>query len=370
MVAAPNAHDFEMATMNSEIRRPTLEDVAKLAGVSLGSASRALSVPDQVKPKTLAQVQRAVEELGYVSNGAARALASRRTRTIGAIYPTMQNPAFVESLHALQRSLWDQHYQVVLGCHEYFPEREYEVVRTVVERGVDGVVLVGTAHEDRVFDLLKQWRIPVVLTWQLDDMPYGKNIGFDNWQATYDMTREALALGHRRIGVVCGPRADNQRARQRVAGTADAMKELGLTLPEALVFEEAFSIQGGRRALRRMLQLLEPPTVLICHTDMQALGVLHECELRHIQVPADLSVTGMDDIELSELAHPPLTTVRVPTREIGELAAKCVVDLIEKRTMADTLSVPCSVVMRASLGPVPADGIAHAVHRHRLQPDQ
>src|SRR4051812_29440760 len=154
-----------MAAMtNLDPPRPTLEDVAKLAGVSLGSASRALSVPDQVKPKTLASVKRAVEQLGYVSNGAARALASKRTYTIGAVYPTMYNQAFVESLHTLQQTLWGFNYQLVLAIHEYHPEREYEVVRSIVERGVDGVVLVATSHTESVFDLIRHRRLPLVVT--------------------------------------------------------------------------------------------------------------------------------------------------------------------------------------------------------------
>ena len=145
-------------------KRPTLEDVARLAGVSLGTASRALSVPDQLKRKTLTQVQRAIEQLGYVSNGAARTLASKRTRTIGAIYPTMYNPAFVDSLQTLQQTPWNLNYQLLFAVHEYIPEREYDVVRTVVEHGVDGVVLVGTSHEERVFDLMRRRRIPLVRT--------------------------------------------------------------------------------------------------------------------------------------------------------------------------------------------------------------
>jgi LacI family transcriptional regulator len=338
---------------NLDPPRPTLEDVAKLAGVSLGSASRALSVPDQVKPKTLAQVKRAVEQLGYVSNGAARALASKRTRTIGAIYPTMYNPAFVESLHTLQQTLWAMNYQVVLAIHEYIPEREYDVVRAVVERGVDGVVLVGTAHEDRVFDLMRQRRIPLVLTWQLDEPRYGECIGFDNWRATYDMTREVLARGHKRIAVVCGYMAHNQRARQRVDGTADAMKEKGLLLSSDLVFETPFSIQGGRDAVRKIVGLEERPTALICHTDLQAIGALHECKVHGIRVPEDMSITGMDDIELAELMDPPLTTIRVPTKEIGILAARRIVELAEKRPNMEKLSVECTIVIRESLGDVP-----------------
>lgn len=338
----------------SDPPRPTLEDVAKLAGVSLGSASRALSVPDQVKPKTLALVKRAVEQLGYVSNGAARALASRKTHTIGAIYPTMYNPAFVDSLQTLQQTLWGLNYQVVLAIHEYKPEREYDVVRAVVERGVDGVVLVGTSHEDRVFDLMRQRRIPLVLTWQIGESRYGECIGFDNRQATYDMTREVLARGHERIAVVCGTRANNPRAVQRVAGTADAMREAGFELTEDCVIEEPFSLEGGRDAVRRLAAMAQRPTALICHTDLQAIGAMYECGVLGLRVPEDLSITGMDDIELAALMNPPLTTIRVPTKEIGVLAARRIVGMAEQRKFDDPATVACEIVLRESLGKAPA----------------
>ncbi|OUL99460.1 LacI family DNA-binding transcriptional regulator [Variovorax sp. JS1663] len=334
--------------------RPTLEHVAKLAGVSLGSASRALSVPDQVKPKTLASVRRAVEQLGYVSNGAARALASRRTYTIGAVYPTMYNQAFVESLHTLQQTLWGYNYQLVLAIHEYDPDREYEVVRAIVERGVDGVVLAATSHADRVFDLIRQRRLPLVVTWQSDEPRYGQSVGFDNRRATYEMTRRVLGHGHHDIAVVCGSRMHNQRARQRVQGTIDAMKEAGLELRPDRIVEVPFSIEGGRTALRQLAGGKGRPTALICHTDLQAIGVLHECRALGIRVPEDLSVTGMDDIELSALTTPGLTTLQVPTREIGRLAARRIVGMIENETVTDPTELDCPIVLRDSLGPVPS----------------
>lgn len=338
---------------NSQSTRPTLQDVAKLAGVSLGTASRALSVPDQLKPKTLAQVRRAIEQLGYVSNGAARALASNRTHTIGAVYPTMYNQAFVESLHTLQQTLWDFNYQLILAIHEYKPEREYEVVRSIVERGVDGLILVGTSHAENIYDLVRHRRLPLVVTWQLGDTRYGECVGFDNRKATYDLTKQVLARGHRDIAVVCGSRQHNERVRQRVQGNVDAMKEAGLELRADWVIEEPFSIEGGRDAVRQLAARDVRPTALLCHTDLQAIGALHECGLLGIRVPEDMSITGMDDIELAALTKPALTTLRVPTKEIGVLAARRIVSMIEEKVLEDEVALECPVVLRDSLGPVP-----------------
>lgn len=331
-------------------RRATLEDVAKLAGVSLGSASRVITNPSQVKARTREAVLRAAEQLAYVSNGAARALASKRTRTIGAVYPSMMNQAFVESLNALQDTLWTANYQVVLGVHEYVEDREHRVVRAILERGVDGLVLVGTAHDPATFQLIMQRRLPLVMTWQIADVAYGRCVGFNQWKPLFDLTKVVLAKGHKHIAVVCGPLANNDRARQRVAGTVDAMKEAGLELRPDWIVEQPFSIQGGRDAARRLMHGSQRPTVIMCHTDLQALGVMHECARDGFVVPDDISVTGMDDIALAEMASPPLTTIRVPTRRIGMLAAKKIVDMIEERGPVENTDTPCEIIVRESLG--------------------
>src|SRR5690606_27262623 len=141
-------------------RRPTLADVARLAGVSLGSASRVLSVPDQVKPATREKVEHAVAQLGYIRDGAARALASRRTHTIAAVYPTLNNPIFAHSTHAMQQALWRLGYQLLIASHEYHADDEPAVIRAIVERGVDGLIMVGTDHSEEVYTLLRRRALP------------------------------------------------------------------------------------------------------------------------------------------------------------------------------------------------------------------
>ena len=142
-------------------RRPTLADVARLASVSLGSASRTLSAPDQVRPATREKVERAVKQLGYIRDGAARALASRRTHTVGAIYPTLNNPIFAHSTEALQQTLWERGYQLLIASHEYHVEDAPAMIRSVVERGVDGLIMVGTDHDADIFALLRQRGLPM-----------------------------------------------------------------------------------------------------------------------------------------------------------------------------------------------------------------
>jgi LacI family transcriptional regulator len=353
---SPGAHrGFEdgFAAMSSE-RRSTLEDVARLAGVSLGSASRALSVPDQVKPATLAKVQQAVAQLGYVRNGAAQALASRRTRTVATIYPTLSNPIFSVSIHELQQTLWKFGYQLLVASHEYQPVREIELLRTIVERGVDALVLVGTDHAIEVFELARQYALPYVMTWSIDGSNHPHCIGFSYYDAAFDLASLVVKKGHRRIALCNGFESSNERARSRASGTRAALRAAGLTLDPSLVTEQPFDFEGGREAVRLFMALQTPPTALICGTDLQAIGAIDACRRLGIRVPEDLSITGFDDIEHAAIVVPPLTTVQVPTKEIGVLAARRVVALMEGQTLQPAPPLETHVIERESLGPAPS----------------
>lgn len=340
--------------MNTPIRRPTLADVAKLAGVSLGSASRALSMPAQVKPSTLARVNQAVMQLGYIRDGSARALASRRTRTIGAVYPTLNNPIFAHSTHSMQQTLWGMGYQLLIASHEYHRDDEADVVRLTVERGVDGLILVGTDHADTVFSLLHQRSLPYVLTWSTDDSHYPHCVGISNYQASYELAKRVLAHGHRRIALCGGPIEHNERARGRRNGVLAALAEQGLSIPPRWLVEQPFSYEGGHLAIRELWSQSTRPTALFCGTDLLAMGALHECRIQGIAVPEELSIIGFDGIEEAEMMQPPLTTVRIPAHEIGQRAAHRIVALIKGQSLPAQPPLPAEILERPSLGTAPA----------------
>ncbi len=330
-------------------KRTTLEDVARLAGVSLGSASRSLSVPGEVRPDTLERVQRAVSQLGYVRNGAAQALASRRTKTIAAIYPTLDNPIFAVSIQSLQETLWGLGYQLIVASHDYKPEREVDLLRAIVERGVDGIVLVGTDHADAVYDLQRQYQLPYVLSWAVDDKRAGQCVGFSYLDAAQRMAGLVVEHGHTRIALCPGIAEGNERVRARIQGTRATLKAHGLELRGDWIVERPFTFEGGRSAIAQLFQTDDRPTALICGTDIQAVGAIGECRDRGIRVPGELSITGSDDIGLASLVEPRLTTVHVPTSEIGRLSAQRVVDLIEGRCTDAPAALQTTLIQRESL---------------------
>jgi LacI family transcriptional regulator len=317
--------------MKQVIKTATLADVAALAGVSLGSASRALSVPEEVKPGTLEKVNQAVAQLGYVKNGAAQALASKKTHTIAAIYPTLDNPIYASSVNALQKSLWKIGYQLLIASHEYDRTREVKAVQTMVERGVDGIILVGTDHDDAVFEMLSRRQIPYVLSWSTDATSYPHCVGFSNQQASFEMAKLILAKGHQKIAVCTGFIAHNERARARVAGTLLGLEQVGLTVPSEYIVEAPLSIEGGKEGFRKLWNLKNHPTVIVFGNDLQAIGAIDESRNLGVRIPEDVSITGFDDINLASIVNPPLTTIRVPINDIGIRSAQMISDLISSK---------------------------------------
>lgn len=334
--------------------RATLADVARLAGVSLGSASRALSVPDKVKPSTLQKVREAVLRLGYIRDGSARALASRRTRTIGAIYPTLNNPIFAHSTHSMQQTLWSLGYQLLIASHEYHIDDELAVIQATMERGVDGIIMVGTDHSETVFGLLAQYRMPYVLTWSTDDSSYPHCVGISNFQAAFDLGRAVMDVGHRKIAVCGGEVSRNERARGRRNGLIAAMVERGLNIRDEWRVIAAFSYQGGRDGFRRLWEQPERPTAIVFGTDLQAIGALYEARRMGLSVPDDVSILGFDGIEEGQLMQPSLATVELPAHEIGRLAALRMVALLEEESLEPAMPLAHALRLGDSLGPPPA----------------
>lgn len=328
--------------------KPTLRDVARLAGVSLGSASRALSNPDQVKPATLAKVDDAVRQLQYVMDGAARALALRRTFSVAAIFPTLNNPIYADSIQALQQRLNAFGYQLIIASHEYDRERELSSVRNLIERGVEGIFLVGTDHDPAVFDLLQVSQRPYVLMWSVDDCQAHCAVGFCNVRGGELVADHLLGLGHRDVAILTGHRQYNERTRYRIQGVRKRFAEQGLEVPENRIIEQPFSIDGGRAGLEQLLQMSPRPTALICTTDLLALGASEQAKRCGIEVPAQLSITGFDDISFSALASPSLTSVSIPIFEIGRISADTLIAQIEGVEVARVTELDIALVARQS----------------------
>lgn len=332
-----------------------LGDVARRAGVSTASVSRVLNDPDRVSPRIRSRVEMAIAELGYVPHGAARALASRRTRIVGAIVPTLDNAIFAACINALQRRLARAGHTLLIACSDYEQSEELHETRALVGRGVEGLMLVGTRHDQRLYELLDSRRIPFVNTWTYaSDAPH-PCIGFDNQRAAAQIAEHLLALGHRRIAMVAGETRHNDRAEARVRGVRAALAARGLQLPPEFLIEQPYGIREGREALRQLWQLPEQPTAVIGGNDVLAFGVLLEAIAQGIPVPGTLSVTGFDDLPLASHIQPPLTTVHVPSADLGRLAAEFLLARIEGQQPLARHELDVGLVVRATTAPPPKD---------------
>lgn len=331
-----------------------LSDVARAAGVSLSTASRALSEPGLVRRDTREHVKSIASMLGYVPHGAARALATRRSRTVGAIFPPVDNPIFAAATQALAHELAGAGYTLLLATHEYDPEAEVAATRALLERGVDGLVLIGLDHAPALYQLLARSGVPYELTWSLDPSGYHHCVGVAHRIASARITQHLLDLGHREFAVIAGVTAHNDRARERLSGTREALAGRGIELRADRVIEAQFSVAQGRRALLELIERAPGFSALICGNDTLALGALTECVRRGLRVPETLSVAGFDDIEMASEITPALTTVHVPAADIGRLAGARMLARIAGRNVPTLEEVRAELVVRRSTGRAPA----------------
>ena len=332
---------------------PTLNDVAKAAGVSTATVSRCLNSPERVVESTRKRVMHAVESLGYTPNFAARVMAANRSFTIGAIIPTMDNAIFARGLQEFQDQLRESGYTLLVSSSAYDPEVEREQIRTLVARGADGLLLIGYARDAEIYNYLEQHQIPSLVAWSYDPRVQRPSVGFSNTAAMGELARKVILAGHRQIAMISGKTKGNDRAQSRVEGVRFAMTENSLDPDTLTLIETTYEIEKGAEALRKLMNLSPRPTVVICGNDVLAAGALREARNLGIQVPEQLSITGFDDIELAEIVSPSLTTVHVPHREMGRKAAQELVEMVEGRSEGRSVCIDTRMVVRHSLAGPP-----------------
>jgi LacI family transcriptional regulator len=330
----------------------TVRDVASAAGVSMATVSRVLNDKPSVDQDLRKRVTSAVTRLGYTPHAAARALASQRSRTIGAVIPTLENINFAVGVAALQRRITEAGYTLLLGSSNYDRAEELRQVRALAAHGVAGMMLVGGRHAPALYELLRTKRIPFVNTWVLDARH--PCVGFDNREIGRTLARHLLDLGHVRFGVISQVAAKSDRAAERVIGIREVLAARGVAMPEERLVERPYKIVEGGEALCDLMRSATPPTAVICGTDMLAFGALIAARQVGIVVPRDLSVAGINDVEYAGNLTPPLTTIRLPADEIGDRAAEYLLGCIDRRPMIATSRVPFELVVRASTAVVTA----------------
>ena len=324
----------------------TLHDVAKLAGVAPITASRALNTPQQVSPEVRQKVGDAVARTGYVPNLLAGGLASRRSRLVAAVVPTISGPVFLETIQALTEGLAERGYQLMLGQSGYSGSREDPLLEAIIGRRPDGIVLTGILHSTEGRRRLLAAGIPVVETWDLTPTPIDMLVGFSHEAVGRAVARFLHAKGRRRLAVVTG---DDERARRRTSAFQAAAQELGMATPAAAVVAAPTTLKSGRQGLAELLRDSPDIDAVFCSSDLLALGVMTEARVKGIDVPGQLAVVGFGDLEFAADVDPALTTVHIKGAAIGQQAARFIVDRAEGREVEQrVIDIGFSIVERQS----------------------
>jgi len=326
--------------------RITLADVAKLAGVSAITASRALNTPDRVSPDALQRVREAIARTGYVPNMLAGGLASTRSRLVAAVVPTIAGPVFLETIQALTEALAESGYQLMLGQSGYANSREDALLDAIIGRRPDGIVLTGIMRSPEGRRRLLAAGIPVVETWDLTPTPIDMLVGFSHEKVGATAAEYLYAHGHRRLAIVT---ADDPRAGVRREGFVQAAARLGIPDVTACAVPAPSALGQGRSGLADVLARRPDVDAVFCSSDVLALGGITEAQARGIPVPDRLAVFGFGDFAFARDTHPALTTIRIDGTGIGRRAARFIIDRAEDRPVAErVIDVGFSIVQRAS----------------------
>lgn len=324
----------------------TVKDVARLAGVSPITVSRALNTPDQVSHETLQRVRDAVQRTGYVPNLLAGGLRSAKSRLVAAVVPTVSGPIFLETIKALTDTLDEHGYQLMLGQSGYKISREDALLDAIIGRRPIGVVLTGVTHSPEVRRRLIASGIPVVETWDLSPTPIDMAVGFSHDRIGEAVCEYLQAHGRRRPAVIS---ADDERAARRTAGFLKAAAKLGMPEPAIKWVPAPTTLASGRAGLSELLQRVPDLDSIFGSSDMLALGVLTEAHARGMPVPERIAVVGFGNLPFAAGLIPSLTTVHVDGVRIGRTAASFLIDRAEGRKIEQpVVDVGFSIVQRDS----------------------
>lgn len=325
----------------------TIHDVARLAGVSAMTVSRVFNQPQRVTPALRARVEDVVQRTGFVPNAMAGGLRTSRARLVAAVLPTLTGPVFQETVRALNQTLVEGGYQLLLGQGGYGTSSEDELLRTILRRRPDGIVLTGVLRSTEGRRLLQAAGVPVVETWDLSPTPVDMLVGFSNERIGERVCQFLHQRGYRQPALLCG---DDERARRRAEGFQRAAHLLGLPAETPVHYVPAPTTLGAGRSGLAALKAAHPGVdAVFCSSDMLALGVVIEAQSRGWVVPSQLAVVGLGDLDFAACLEPALTTVRIDGTRIGQTAARYIMDRVEGRPVKQpVVDIGFELIERAS----------------------
>lgn len=304
--------------------KATMREVARLSGVSPATVSRAMRNPELLKPTTLQRIHAAIRETQYSYPLPPKNIEV--SQAIGVLLPTTLTVAFSDTLLGIQEAALENHYTVSVGATNYDAKVESNLLERFSRENLAGMIIAGfSLQNEPLVRHIAESVMPCIVMWEINRDQTLHYIGFDNYRAFVELTNHIIGLGHRRIGLICGPFSKSERAQRRLIGYRYALESNGIEYDPAIVFEGIPSLENGVLGFRSVMSDSNPPSAVLGGADMLALGALSEAGKMGFNVPGDISIAGFDDIPFAAYSHPPLTSMRVPAYEIGHKSVEALV---------------------------------------------
>ncbi len=326
----------------------TIRDVADRAGVSTTTVSHVINGTRRVEPETMSRVNRAIEELAYRPNAIARSMRHGQTYSIGVVIPDVSNPFFADLARAIEDVAFEGGYSAIFGNSDGDDRKEERYLEVLLSKKVDGLLLVSAGQSsDRLRHVVETGPPMVIVDRELDDLGVSL-VMVDNHEGGRLAARYLIGLGHRRIGVIAG--ADTLRpSARRLDGFREELGLAGVELRDEVIARGGFRAAEGRAAMQTLLLLPDRPTAVFAENDLMALGAMSAIHAAGLRIPEDISIVGFDDVALSDLSTPGLTTISQPVRDIATTAMRLLFERLRDPALAPVRVVlPVSLVVRGS----------------------
>ncbi|MEO8354787.1 MAG: LacI family DNA-binding transcriptional regulator [Chloroflexota bacterium] len=338
----------------------TIKDIARKAGVSHPTVSRALQDSSLISEETKKLIRETALKLGYLPSAAARSLRTHRSQALGVIFSNINDPYFSEILQGIEEVAQSHHYSLFMAASQRDPQREQTIIHAMRQHHVDGVIICSTSFSDEKSQQFSQYGIPIVVVNNQAAEDYRYSIYHDDVDGSRQLTKHLIELGHRRIAYF-GNSDSGRTTQDRLAGFRFEMESCGLTVPDHYIYELPGSDpEKGILVTNHFLGLSDRPTALVCFNDMLAIGMLKGLQQHGLRVPEEFSITGFDNIIFSDYTNPPLTTFDQPKRFIGQKAAELILNLLNASTKITVPEQKIQVLkgrllIRKSTAPPPAE---------------
>lgn len=301
----------------------SIVDVARLAGVSPATVSRVLNHPNLVRESKRRAVEDVLGRVSYIPNNAARALISRKSQTVGLIVPTLANPLFASGIEAIEQTLQEAGYGLLVTCSNRDPEREYEQTKIMLERGVDGMILTGPVHKEELFQLTHSRGVAVSLQDCNADIFHRSALAMRDADAMALAIDALVKRGHHDIAILTGPTGNTPPVAERLRGARERMAHhFGRSQDDDVEETPDYNAESARLSVKRLFDRKASYTAIALTGDILAIGAVMELRRRSLSVPADVSLIGCGDQVMTQYVDPPLTTIHLPFREMGERSAR------------------------------------------------